>query len=184
MDAELATLDTRPPASVEELRLIEARAALAYFGAWQDVPLQWKGTGRQPVPPEWRAIGLRASLLGKSNRTATHPVNAILNYAYGVLESQVRIAAVAAGLDPTVGYLHARHPGRLALVYDLMEPLRPEVDRQVLAFLRTRALSPSDFVLTERGVCRLHPQLARQIVTLVTAVGVSPDFVARWAAML
>jgi CRISPR/Cas system-associated endonuclease Cas1 len=27
-----------------------------------------------------------------SNRRATHPVNAMLNYAYAVLESQVRIA--------------------------------------------------------------------------------------------
>jgi CRISPR-associated protein Cas1 len=38
---------------------------------------------------------------------ATHPVNAMLNYAYAVLESQVRIATVAQGLDPTIGYLHA-----------------------------------------------------------------------------
>jgi CRISPR-associated protein Cas1 len=41
------------------------------------------------------------------NRHATHPVNAMLNYAYAVLESQVRIATVSQGLDPHVGYLHA-----------------------------------------------------------------------------
>jgi CRISPR-associated protein Cas1 len=29
------------------------------------------------------------------NRHATHPVNAMLNYAYAVLESQVRIATVS-----------------------------------------------------------------------------------------
>jgi CRISP-associated protein Cas1 len=41
------------------------------------------------------------------NRHASHPVNAILNYAYAVLEIQVRIATVSYGLDPTIGYLHA-----------------------------------------------------------------------------
>ncbi len=85
----------------------------------------------------------------------------MLNYAYGVLESQVRIAAVAAGLDPTIGYLHACRPGRVALVYDLMEPMRPQVDRLVLDFVQGRTFDPRDFILTERGTCRLHPQLAR-----------------------
>ncbi len=41
--------------------------------------------------------------------------------------SQVRIPTVAAGLDPTIGYLHACRPGRSALVYDLMEPLAPAI---------------------------------------------------------
>jgi CRISPR-associated endonuclease Cas1 len=90
----------------------------------------------------------------------------MLNYAYGVLESQVRIAAVAAGLDPTIGYLHVSRPGRIALVYDLMEPLRPQVDRMVLDFVQERTFDPRDFVLTERGVCRLHPQLARTVAGL------------------
>ena len=70
------------------------------------------------------------------------------------------------GLDPTIGYLHACRPGRAALVYDLMEPMRPQVDRLVLDLVRSHIFSPSDFILTDRGVCRLHPQLARQITRL------------------
>jgi CRISPR-associated endonuclease Cas1 len=100
------------------------------------------------------------------NRHATHPVNAMLNYAYAVLESQIRIATIAQGLDPTIGYLHSCRPGRAALVYDLMEPLRPQVDHLVLSFVRSRTLSPSDFVLGTNGVCRLHPQLAREVAGL------------------
>lgn len=57
------------------------------------------------------------------NRHATHPVNAMLSYAYAVLESQVRIATVAQGLDPTIGYLYTCRPGRAAFVYDLMSRL-------------------------------------------------------------
>ena len=97
------------------------------------------------------------------NRHATHPVNAMLNYAYAVLVSQVRIATVSQGLDPTLGYLHTCRPRRVALVYDLMEPLRPRVDRLVLSFLRSYTFAPSDFALRPDGVCRLHPQLARQV---------------------
>jgi CRISP-associated protein Cas1 len=100
------------------------------------------------------------------NRYATHPINAMLNYAYAVLESQVRISTVAQGLDPMIGYLHACRPGRAALVYDLMEPLRPQVNRLMLDFIGSRTLSPRDFVLNTHGTCRLHPQLAGQVSRL------------------
>jgi CRISP-associated protein Cas1 len=41
------------------------------------------------------------------NNNASHPVNAILNYAYAILESQVRIQIVTGGYDPTIGLLRA-----------------------------------------------------------------------------
>lgn len=165
----LHELDVLPPPSIDALRLVEGRAALAYFTCWQTVQLHWKGIGRKPIPPEWHHAGLRQSFVSGTNRYATHPVNATLNFAYGVLESQVRIATVAVGLDPTIGYLHACRPGRVALVYDLMEPLRPQVDRLVLDFVQGRTFDSRDFILTERGVCRLHPQLARTVVGLATS---------------
>ena len=71
-----------------------------------------------------------------------------------------------AGLDPTVGYLHALRPGRYALVFDLMEPLRPSVEWGVLALIREHTFSSGDVFQTERGVCRLHPQLARTVTGL------------------
>lgn len=163
----LHELTLLPPPTIEALRLLEGRAALAYFTCWQTIPLHWKGTGRKPIPADWHHAGLRQSFVSGTNRHATHPVNAMTNYAYGILESQVRIAAVATGLDPTIGYLHARRPGRVALVYDLMEPLRPQVDRIVLNLVQGRTFDSQDFILTERGVCRLHPQLARSVARLV-----------------
>lgn len=93
----------------------------------------------------------------------------MLNYACAVLESQVRIATVAQGLDPTIGYLHASRPGRVVLVYDLMEPLRPRVHRAVLSFVHSHTFAPNDFVVEADGVCRLHPQLARRVVGLAVS---------------
>jgi CRISP-associated protein Cas1 len=130
------------------------------------LPLRWKGTGRKPIPPEWRYVVARPSMASGRNRHATHPINAMLNYAYAVLESQVRIETTAQGLDPHVGYLHACRRGRVALVYDLMEPVRPLVDRLVLDFVCSHTFSPSDFTVSTNGVCRLHPQLARQLTGL------------------
>jgi CRISP-associated protein Cas1 len=103
------------------------------------------------------------------NRHAADPVNAMLNYAYAVLESQVRIAADSQGLDLTIAYLHTTRPGRVALVYDLMESLTPRVDQLALDFVRSHTFTPSDFMLRTDGFCRLHPQLA----TSVTQITVS-----------
>ncbi len=167
-----------PPPTIEALRLVEGRAAFAYFTCWETIPLRWKGIGRKPIPPEWHHAGLRQSFISGTNRHATHPVNAMLNYAYGVLESQVRIAAITAGLDPTLGYLHACRTGRVALVYDLMEPLRPQADRLVLDFVQGRTFDPRDFIVTERGVCRLHPQLARTVAGWAVGDAAVADVVA------
>ena len=165
----LTVLEGDPPSTMEALRLIEGRAALAYFTAWHAIPLRWKGIGKRQIPDELLRVGLRQSSLSGTNRHATHPVNALLNYAYGLLETEVRIAAVAAGLDPTIGYLHTRRPGRVALVYDLMEPLRPRVDQGVLGFVQKHTFSPGDFVMTNSGACRLHSKLAHSITRSVVA---------------
>jgi CRISPR-associated protein Cas1 len=109
------------------------------------------------ILPQWQCVVPRPSMVSGRNRHATHPVNAMLNYTYAVLESLVRIATVAHGFDPTIGYLHVYRPGRVASVYDLMEPLRPRVDRSVLEFVRSHGFSLVDFVLGTDGVCRLHP---------------------------
>ena len=163
-----------PPQTIDELRLREAWAAISYFAAWRTIPLRWKGTNKNPIPPEWRRIGMRQDFLRRSNRNARHPVNAMLNYGYAVLESQVRIAIAESGLDPTMGYLHVCQPGRQALVYDLIEPYRPQVDRQVLDFVRSDAFASRDFILDSKGVCRLHPQLAKTLVHRVS--GAISDF--------
>jgi hypothetical protein len=168
------------PATIEAVRLIEAQAALAYFTFWQSLPLRWKGTSKRPIPPAWERVGYRSSESG-TNRHATHPVNAMLNYAYGVLESQVRMAAVAAGLDPAIGYLHACRPGRDALVYDLMEPFRPRVDRLVLGFICSHVFAPGDIIQAANGVCRLHPQLAKQVVGMTVADDIVQETVAEVA---
>jgi CRISPR/Cas system-associated endonuclease Cas1 len=100
------------------------------------------------------------------SRNASHPVNAILNYAYGVLQSQVQIRLVSEGYDPMRGIMHSDQEYAPAFVFDMMEPERPKVDQAVLGFLKSEALHPADFTIREDGVVRLNPELARSVVKL------------------
>ena len=130
---DLARLANDPPQTVDELRLLEAQSAVAYFRAWHATSLLWRASARHPIPDEWRTVGPRYSrVYASGSRNASHPVNAILNYAYAVLQSQVQIKAVADGYDPMLGIMHYDRDGAPAFVFDMMEPERPKVDRAVL----------------------------------------------------
>jgi len=164
----VSEITKRPPKSTGALLGLEGRAALAYFNAWRSLTLQWKGLGQRPIPRDWHAVGQRYTFARNKGgtRNASHPVNAILNYAYAILESQVRIQVIAAGFDPTIGFLHSGRRGRSDFVLDLMEPLRPIVDRKVLEFVQSQTFHPADFTIQLDGVCRLNPVLARAVVIL------------------
>jgi CRISP-associated protein Cas1 len=167
--AALTRLDAGEPNSIVELRALEANCAAPYFRAWQGMPIKWRGTSRRPIPDDWNSIERRSSpfhLAG--NRNAGHPVNAILNYAYTVLESELRIKAITEGYDPTIGVMHEGRDGSSKFVFDLMEPERPQVDRTVLDFVKATVFDPADFTIRSDGVVRLNPQLARHVTNLTT----------------
>ncbi|WP_244372492.1 CRISPR-associated endonuclease Cas1 [Staphylothermus marinus] len=63
------------------------------------------------------------------------PVNLCLNIIYNKLAGTVWKYVLRFSLDPFQGFLHARRPGKLSLVYDLMEPFRPIADRFIARFL-------------------------------------------------
>jgi CRISP-associated protein Cas1 len=164
---DLARLANVPPETVNELRLLEARSAVAYFRAWYATSLLWCTSARHPIPDEWRTVGPRFTrVYSTGSRNASHPVNAVLNYAYTVLQSHVQIRLVAEGFDPMLGIMHSDRDDGAAFVFDMMEPERPKVDRAVLAFLKSEALHPADFTIREDGVVRLNPELARRVASL------------------
>jgi CRISP-associated protein Cas1 len=169
---DLARLANDPPATVNELRLLEAQSAVAYFRAWYATSLLWRTSARHPIPDEWRTVGPRFTrVYATGSRNASHPVNAILNYAYAVLQSQVQINVVADGYDPMLGIMHFDRDGAPTFVFDMMEPDRPKVDRAVLGFLKSEALHPADFTIREDGVVRLNPEFARQVAGIGFQLG-------------
>jgi CRISP-associated protein Cas1 len=150
-----------------ELRALEANCAASYFRSWVGMPIKWRGTSRKPNSANWHSIGPRSSpyhLAG--NRNAAHPLNAILNYAYAAL---LRIKAIFDGYDPTIGIMHEGSDGSSKIIFDLIEPDRPKVDRALLGFVEGHVFDPADFVIRTDGVCRLNPEMARLLVAEVSA---------------
>lgn len=150
--------------STHELLGLEGSSAAKYFEAWQRIPIHWKLRQRDLIPVEWNYIGARRSTIARGNVNARHPFNAMLNYAYAVLHSQIKLQIIAQGFDPTIGIFHRKQQYRDAFVLDRMEPFRPIVDGQILKMIFRETYSVNDFATTHDGYCRLNSQLARRIV--------------------
>lgn len=98
----------------QELMGIEGRGAQRY----------WKAV-KQILPEKYQ-------FTGRKGRGAADPINAALNYAYGILYGQVERSLVLAGLDPFAGFLHVDRPGKPSLTLDFIEEFRPVVvDRTI-----------------------------------------------------
>ncbi|WP_156807871.1 CRISPR-associated endonuclease Cas1 [Henriciella marina] len=168
LSENIQLLKSNPPTSIDKLYAVEGPCAYFYFRAWEGLSLKWKGLDRHPLPPTWERFEQRSSVLtGKKpkNWRATHPINAMLNYAYAVLEADVRLKILAEGYDPRFGIMHRVYKDASdAYVFDLMEPLRPKVDAAVLEFALGDTFSPKDFVLRNDGVCRLSPTVTKRLV--------------------
>jgi len=170
-------LRRKPPQTFASLLGFEGAIAGDYFRVWTGIPLKWKALKRYPIPEEWNKYrsrialryGIRLRGSGGYNRGATHPVNAMLNYAYSVLIARLQIRLVADGYDPTLGIMHQKKQFRgisPAFALDHMEPMRPVVDRAVLQLIDSVTFTGADFSIQNDGVCRLNPELARRLALL------------------
>jgi CRISPR-associated endonuclease Cas1 len=112
---------------------LEGNISIIYWKSLADTRLKF--ARYQQVPKHWHAFGTRQSLITFRPRGATEPGNALANYLYGILASEIAIAAHAVGLDPELGILHTDKADRASLAYDLMEPIRPIIDSWLFQWL-------------------------------------------------
>jgi len=102
--------------------------------------------------------GMRTTLAGalqfagRNRRPPRDPVNAALSLGYTLLYAAALEAILAAGLEPSYGFLHEPAPGRSALACDLMEPFRPAIDQSVLSLFHSRVLRQEGFSMNQ-GAC-------------------------------
>lgn len=83
---------------------------------------------------------------GRSRQPPRDEPNALMSLAYTMAQAPIRQLAVGAGLDLQVGFLHAMSHRRQALLLDLIEPVRAELDQWVYGLLiQRRVLSPGMF---------------------------------------
>jgi CRISPR-associated endonuclease Cas1 len=166
----------------ESIRNLEAQAGAAYWSAWRDLPISYPRSDTARVPEHWQVFGSRKSVLSGSQRLATNPVNAILNYLYAVLESEARLAAAEMGLDPGLGVLHVDTPNRDSLACDLMEPIRPKIDVYVLDWFTRQPLKREWFFEQRDGTCRLMGSLAVRLSETAPTWGRAVAPVTEWMA--
>jgi CRISPR-associated protein Cas1 len=115
--------------SLNELFGVEGDAAARYFAGF----------------PSMLTIQI-ATFRTRTRRPATDPVNAALNYAYGLLVADVVRAVLSCGLDPNAGFLHSSERNKPALALDLCEEFRaPVADSVVIGAFNNGELSERDF---------------------------------------
>src|SRR5262245_60795655 len=103
---------------------------------------------------------------GRNRRPPTDPMNALLSFLYGLLLADCVAAAAAAGLDPSVGFLHTDRPGRPGLALDLMEEFRPLLaDRLALALVNRQQVKPEEFVTREGGAVQMDENTRRAVLS-------------------
>ena len=124
-DIRCIMADLPDAASIEEIMGLEGAASNVYFACVAGL-----------LPPE-------VSFPCRSRRPPKDMANAALSYAYSLLLGECTAALFAAGLEPSLGVLHASTDKRPSLSLDLMEEFRPLlVDRMVFGLLRSRRLRP------------------------------------------
>jgi len=139
--------------TVNEVRTVEGRSADFYWRAFAKV-----------VPKKLEFKSRRSG----SRYNASDPTNALLNYGYAFLQSCVRRAINATGLDAGVGFLHEDKAATTPLVYDFQEPFRWLIDYTVLGMVESKAFSWDDFYFSgEDYRMRFKPPLLERYLAVL-----------------
>ncbi len=101
------------------------------------------------------------------NRNASDPVSSLFNYAYSIVESEVRRVINYVGLDGSIPYLHNIQDGRQSLTYDIQELYRWIADLSVIKLLEEHKLKVSDWIVTDNYTYRLKEKTARMLINKI-----------------
>ncbi len=176
--AELAGV-AETAATIDDVRQVEATAASCYWQTWAGRPESaptFAAADRRRIPSHWRRFDTRRTVLASAsgNRRAERPTNAILNYAFALLEGEAILACRAVGLDPGMALIHLDARARQSMALDLMEPVRPDVEAFVLDLLGARTFKKADFAQMADGHCRLMAPVTHELAEMIP----------RWAALV
>jgi CRISPR-associated protein Cas1 len=106
------------------------------------------------------------------NRYASDVINALLNYGYSVLASEIVKFAHGVGLDPCYGFFHKMDTSFQALVYDLIEPFRWLVEYAVYKLAveepkHGRMIKKDEYAWTREGKVILDSDLIRRFLEML-----------------
>jgi len=118
--------------------------------------------------PEFNFTG-RKNKSNSRNYNASDEINALLNYGYAILESEIRKIINSVGLDYSIGFLHEVNQSRTPLVYDIQELFRWLIDISVIQLLEEKKIKKSDFIITENYHVRLGEDIAKLFIEKINS---------------
>lgn len=132
----------------------------------------------------WQLLGVELPAPFRfGNRVKRQPpdgFNACINYLYGMLRNQVETATLSIGLDPALGIMHRDGYKMPSLVFDLMEPFRPIIDRALLTAVLQGAFDDATFetkdekrLITKQGRKQLIALFAKKLHTRLLYRGIA-----------
>ena len=153
--------------SLEDPHTKDIHKALGKMDIAKQRLLEYKGGDLQDLAGKIRSVEGHASRLyfqcvnmhlpfryqfeSRSRRPALDMVNAMLNYAYGILYGHLEASLIKAGLDPFIGFFHRDEYNRPVLTYDMIEPFRPWADWVVFHLCFQEAISDHQFEVDDGG---------------------------------
>lgn len=106
---------------------LEGACASSYFQAISSI-----------LPQKW-------STDKRSQHPAHDAFNAVLNYLYGMAYSDIEKIIILSGFDPNAGFYHADSYGKPTLSYDIIEIVRPIIDRIVVSSFTKKMVNENWF---------------------------------------
>ena len=135
-------LKIRTVDNIDQLRGIEGALASRYFSVFDELILNQKDD---------------FIFQTRNRRPPMDRVNALLSFAYAVVERECANALRSVGLDPFVGFMHTDRPGRESMALDIMEEFRSILcDRFVLTLINTKTVRKDSFMKGDDGAVLLN----------------------------
>lgn len=99
-------------------------------------------------------------------------VNGMLDYGYAILRTAVLRSLAANGFIAAIGIAHASKAGSFALADDVMEPLRPWMDRELRQFVQGGKRPMQEWMRQSVLVLQLEVTISRAKLRLLNAIDV------------
>ena len=99
-------------------------------------------------------------------------VNGMLDYGYAILRTAVLRSLAAHGFIAAIGIAHAAKAGSFALADDVMEPLRPWIDRELRQFVQGGKRPMQEWMRQAVSVLQLEVSINRNKMRLLNAIDV------------
>jgi CRISP-associated protein Cas1 len=169
--------------------IVESHAAAIYWRVFRDLGLRSNRNGELPrswmqYPQRGRGRPAFRDGVGGGRNNASHPINAMLNYAYVVETARLMRALTARGLVLHFGFLHKPKDGRNSLVWDAIEPLRPAIDAAVFKFARANEFGRADFPQAGLHTFRLSREVTQALLAQVMLPQKAIDDATDWIASM